>query len=509
MRSRNALKALIVEDSEFDARIMASALRQGGYELTSRRVDTETALRDALGNGDWDVILSDYNLPDFKATDALRILKSTGLDIPFIIISGGIGEDVAVSAMKHGAHDYLMKGQLGRLVVAVEREMREAQIRRERRQVEAALKESELRNRLLWENSIDAVLFMDEAGLIHFSNPAATEIFGYSAAELVGRGVDRILEESDLAKMRRQVLRSDKEGGRGRLFEAKGRTRWGRTIPLEIASSSLALHQRLMHVAFIRDISERRRAERELREHEEQFKAARDIQQWMFPKGSPDFPGFDISGASFPAEAAGGDYFDYVSLPNERLGLAVADVAGHGIGPALLMAEARAYLRVLTKGRRNVGEILTRANLALAEDLSVECYITMILTSVDAKKRRLSWANAGHPAGLIIDKTGKRRLRMSRTGPPLGVRKDTRYGTKSNAALLDGDIVVLLTDGFEEALSETDEFFGADKICEHVHQNRTLPAGEILASLRERVSEFVGSQGQADDLTGIIVKVGS
>lgn len=511
---RNALKALIVEDSEFDARLMASVLRQGGYELTSQRVDTETALRDALGNGDWDVILSDYNLPDFKATDALRILKSTGLDIPFIIISGGIGEDVAVSAMKHGAHDYLMKGQLARLVVAVEREMREAQVRRERRQVEAALRESELRNRLLWENSIDAVLFMDEAGLIHFSNPAATEIFGYSAAELIGRSIDQILEESGLAEMRRQMFPSAQEkgkaGGKGRLFETEGRTRWGKTIPLEIATSSLALHQRLMHVAFIRDISERQRAERELREHEEQFRAARDIQQWMFPKRSPDFPGFDISGASFPAEAAGGDYFDYVLLPNERLGLAVADVTGHGIGPALLMAEARAYLRVLTKARRNVGEILTRANLVLAEDLSLECYITMILASIDTKKRRLSWANAGHPAGLIIDKTGKRRVRMSRTGPPLGVRKDTRYGTKSNAAaLLDGDIVVLLTDGFEEALSETDEFFGVDKICEHVQQNRTLPAGEILASLREKVSEFVGSQDQADDLTGIIVKVGS
>ena len=508
---RNALKALIVEDSELDARVMASVLRQGGYELTSQRVDTETALRDALGNGDWDVILSDYNLPDFKAPDALRILKSTGLDIPFIIISGGIGEDVAVSAMKHGAHDYLMKGQLARLVVAVEREMREAQIRRERRQVEAALKESELRNRLLWENSIDAVLFMDEAGLIHFSNPAATEIFGYSAAELVGRSIDRILEESGLAEMRRQMFPSAKEkaGGKGRLFETEGRTRFGKTIPLEIAASSLTLHQRLMHVAFIRDISERQRAERELREHEEQFRAARDIQQWMFPKRSPDFCGFDISGASFPAEAAGGDYFDYVLLPNERLGLAVADVTGHGIGPALLMAEARAYLRVLTKGRRNVGEILTRANLALAEDLSLECYITMILASVDTKKRRLSWANAGHPAGLIIDKTGKRRVRMSRTGPPLGVRKDTRYGTKSNAALLDGDIVVLLTDGFEEALSETDEFFGVGRICEHVHQNRNRPAGEILASLREKVSGFVGSQDQADDLTGIIVKVGS
>ncbi len=509
---RKALKALIVEDSEFDAQVIASMLRQGGYELTSRRVDTETALRDALGNGDWDVILSDYNLPDFQATDALRILKSTGLDIPFIIISGGIGEDVAVAAMKSGAHDYLMKGQLARLVVAVEREMREAQMRCERRQVEAALKESELRNRLLWENSTDAVIFMDEAELIHFSNPATTEIFGYPTAELIGRSIDRLFGESGLSEMRRQMARDAQEReqakGEGRLFETKGRTRSGEAIPLEIATSRLELHQRLMHVAFIRDISERRRAERKLREHEEQFQVARDIQQWMFPKRSPNVPGLDISGASFPIEAAGGDYFDYVLL-NERIGLVVADVTGHGIGPALLMAEARAYLRVLTKHCRNVGEILTQANLVLAEDLSLERYITMILVAVDTEKRRLSWANAGHPAGLIIDKAGNRRVRMECTGPPLGIREDVRYGTKSNVPLLDGDIVVLLTDGFEEALSETSEFFGTDKIREHVHQNRELPAGEILSSLRDKVNAFAGSPGQADDLTGIIVKVGS
>ena len=166
---RKSLRVLIIEDSEFDARVMTSVLRQGGYDVVSQRVESGTALRDALGKQDWDVILSDYNLPEFQAPEALEILKGTGIDIPFIIISGGIGEDVAVSAMKAGAHDYLMKGQLARLVVAVEREMREAQTRRGRHEVEAALKESELRNRLLWENSSDAVLLMDASGVIHFA----------------------------------------------------------------------------------------------------------------------------------------------------------------------------------------------------------------------------------------------------------------------------------------------------------------------------------------------------
>ena len=507
------LRVLIIEDSEFDARVMMSVLRQGGYEVSTQRVESATSLRDALGNQDWDVILSDYNLPDFQAPEALRILKSTGMDIPFIIISGGIGEDVAVAAMKAGAHDYLMKGQLARLVVAVEREMREAQTRRERHQVEAALKESELRNRLLWENSSDAVLLMDSSGVIHFANPATTTIFGYPTSELVGGQIDRLFGDSGQSTLRENLTASSgvegESKGERQLFEAEGTTQSGETITLETALSSLELHSRRMHVAFIRNITARKKAERELREHEEQFRVARDIQQWMFPKESPTIPGFDIAGVSFPAAAAGGDYFDYVSLLEDRFGLVVADVTGHGIGPALLMAEARAYLRILAKRRENVGEILTRANQVLSDDLSMERYITMILVALNPESRELSWSNAGHPAGLIVGVDGSCRCKLKRTGAPLGIRENTEYESRNGVVLQTGDILILLTDGFEEALSDDDEFFGVDRICAHVHEHRQDSSADILASLRAAVKEFVGAEEQDDDLTGIIVKVNS
>src|SRR5204862_799353 len=104
---------------------------------------------------------ADYNHPDVDAATALRILQESGLDLPFIIVSGGIGEDIAVSAMKAGAHDYLMKGNLSRLVPAVERELREAANRASQREAKRALQESELRYRLLWETSPAAVILMD------------------------------------------------------------------------------------------------------------------------------------------------------------------------------------------------------------------------------------------------------------------------------------------------------------------------------------------------------------
>lgn len=143
MESFTTLRILIIEDSENDAFLLLREIRRLGYEVDSLRVETEAQLRSTLAHQPWDLILCDYSLPHLNATQALSILKSTGLDIPFIIISGTIDEENAVSALKAGAHDFLVKGKYARLGPAIEREMREAEIRRERRRAEESLRENE------------------------------------------------------------------------------------------------------------------------------------------------------------------------------------------------------------------------------------------------------------------------------------------------------------------------------------------------------------------------------
>jgi len=133
------LLTLIVEDSEADAKMVLHELRRGGYTLEYERVDNAADMRAALLDRQWDIVISDYTMPDFDGLSALLILKESGLDLPFIIVSGSVGESLAVEAMRAGAHDYLMKDNLARFVPAVARELREAQIRRERRQAEEAL----------------------------------------------------------------------------------------------------------------------------------------------------------------------------------------------------------------------------------------------------------------------------------------------------------------------------------------------------------------------------------
>jgi signal transduction histidine kinase/DNA-binding response OmpR family regulator len=134
------LRVLVIEDSEDDAELLLAELRLGGYEPVCERVETAASMKAALDTESWDIIISDYSMPQFSAPAALEVLHETSLDIPFIIVSGAIGEATAVAAMKNGAHDYIMKGSLARLTPAIERELRDAEVRRERRNAEAKVK---------------------------------------------------------------------------------------------------------------------------------------------------------------------------------------------------------------------------------------------------------------------------------------------------------------------------------------------------------------------------------
>ena len=175
------LHVLIIEDSEIDTLLLTLELKQGGFDPLHERAETAEEVYAALSRGPWDVILCDYTLPDFDGLDALAIVREMRIDVPFIIISGAIGEEVAVEAMKAGAHDYIMKDRRQRLVPAVVRELREAAMRREHRQVEAALRESEGTFRLLVENAPDAI-FVQVGGCLAYLNPAAVRLFGADSA---------------------------------------------------------------------------------------------------------------------------------------------------------------------------------------------------------------------------------------------------------------------------------------------------------------------------------------
>jgi hypothetical protein len=177
------LRLLIVEDSRDDAELLLLEVRRGGFDPDHRRVDTPEDMEAALDSQEWDLILADYSMPRFSGTQALAIVRRRSPDLPFIFVSGTIGEDTAVAAMKAGAQDYLTKSSLKRLVPAIERELREAQTRRERARAEAKLRQLQQ----AVEQSASLVVITDAEGTIEYVNPRFLQVTGYTAAEVVGR----------------------------------------------------------------------------------------------------------------------------------------------------------------------------------------------------------------------------------------------------------------------------------------------------------------------------------
>ena len=262
MTTGKPLHILIVEDSEDDSLLLLRELRHGGYDPVHERVETSGAMRKALEQQHWDVVISDYVLPQFSGLAALRMLEESGLDLPFIIVSGNIGESIAVDAMKAGAHDYIIKGNLTRLAPAVERELREAVVRRERRKAEEALVESEARYRSLFENSIDAVLLASADGKILDINPAACSILNMTKEEILASGREGIVDITDprVSAFLEERARTGKARG-----EITCIRKDGTKFPCDLSSIMFTDNSGITRASTIaRDVTERKRAEEKI-----------------------------------------------------------------------------------------------------------------------------------------------------------------------------------------------------------------------------------------------------
>jgi len=260
------LRLLLIEDSEENARLIIQELFHHGYELSYERVSTCAATSEALDRGEWDLIIAEYAMPQFNGLDALELVQGRGLDVPFIILSGAVGEGVAVEVMKAGAHDYLMKGDLMRLIPAIERELRESEVRRERKQAEAALLQKEEYFQSLIENSSDIITVIDGRGVILYDSPSVDRVLGYRQNELVGTLIFDYVHPDDLPHLKDVVMKGAQEVGKTLTVEFRFRRRDGLWRLLE----SLGRGYRnsageIVGIINSRDVTERKQAEEQLR----------------------------------------------------------------------------------------------------------------------------------------------------------------------------------------------------------------------------------------------------
>ena len=222
---KRTLRCLLVEDSETDALFLIEALRRGDYEPVSERVQTEPDMREALQTREWDVVFSDYVMPAFDAPSAFRVFQASGLEIPFIIVSGEVGEDRAVESLKLGADDYLLKHSLKRLIPVLERALKDAGDRKRAKEAERALLQSEERFRLMVEQVQDYAIFMlDPAGRVTTWNAGAKNIHGYAAGGILGQSYECFYTEEDLAAGKPADL-LDQARTKGRIMDEGWRVR--------------------------------------------------------------------------------------------------------------------------------------------------------------------------------------------------------------------------------------------------------------------------------------------
>jgi sigma-B regulation protein RsbU (phosphoserine phosphatase) len=347
----------------------------------------------------------------------------------------------------------------------------------------------------------DSIVITDKDGKILRVNKSFTQLTGYTPEDVVGRTA--------------RVLKSGRHGDEfyremWQTIQAQGHWHgeiWNRRKDGHVYLQRLTIScvkneagEITHYVGDGQDLTLQKQGEADLAA----IRAARRVQRTLFPLAAPCLAGFDVAGAVYPAERVSGDFFDYIPLGPDSMGVLVADVSGHGLGPALLMAQTRAYLRALAVACSDPGELLERANRLFATGES-EHFVTVFLGRLDVLTRSFVYIGAGHQAYHIAHDGAARILRSSTV--PLGVQKTVAPCSTLTIGLEPGDILVLPTDGIEEAMSVDGRLFGRERLLDLVRNSRDKPAAGIVETLFRAARNFSDERPQEDDITSVIVKV--
>jgi sigma-B regulation protein RsbU (phosphoserine phosphatase) len=353
------------------------------------------------------------------------------------------------------------------------------------------------------DQTADSVVITDRYGVIEHVNPAFETTTGFTRDEALGE-TPRILKSGHHDAAFHRQLWDTIAGGdtwRGSILNKKkdGENYWSQqTIsPMKDDDGNIT-----NYVSVLKDITDFIRR----KEQEHEIAIARQVQQFYY-NAEISIPGFDVAGAATPADATGGDYYDFVSMPDGCFGIAVGDVAGHGLGAALILAETRAFLRAFAATDSDPAAILARLNHELYTDLQDDMFVTMILARIDPRNRTLVYASAGHVTAYLLNAGGDVQYEMGGTGAPLGILQDYKIENSELVELAPGNLAVFTTDGIMEAEAPDETQFGLDRTLDFTMKNRGCTALQIIRLLHQEVRSFSDNRPQNDDMTTVICQV--
>ncbi len=275
MMMTKELRILLIEDSEDDELLLKRELKKHGFLPHILRVEKEKDFQEALLNKKFDLIISDYYLPHFDLFQGLKWLKEKQMDLPFLVVSGAVGEEAAIACMRAGAHDFIVKDNLQRLVPAIERELEEWENRQQSEETRYALEEVKKQSEAIIQNVVEAIITTDEKGNMELFNKAAEKLFGYSQREVMGKPFEMLiascpLPAADVVSL--PQLYQMGSGGKGVEREIWGKKKDGTEFPLNVSISKIQLQDRCLFTAILCDITEQREMERQIRQSEEKFR---------------------------------------------------------------------------------------------------------------------------------------------------------------------------------------------------------------------------------------------
>jgi PAS domain S-box-containing protein len=354
------------------------------------------------------------------------------------------------------------------------------------------------------EQTSDAVFITERDGKILYVNPAFEATTGFASGEALGN-TPRILKSGEYDREHYRTLWGTIL--RGEVYRATSVNRRKNGEPYHAEQTITPVQDqrgRVTHfVSVSKDMTERLR----IQEQEIEMRLAADVQQQLYPVVPLEVPGFDVAGAVFSAEATCGDYFDFIRMGDDRIAVVIGDVSGHGMGPALVMAQTRAYLRAFAQVEQDAAQILGKVNKALAGDLRDGLFVTLLLAVIDVSTRRLVYASAGHTPGYILGPTGEVKQVLACTGPPLGIDAESAYHLVGDIGLGPEELAVFITDGVTETRSPADEFFGDEGTLAAVRACRHGRAHEIVQHVYDALRDFSGGQRQLDDITMVVCRL--
>jgi DNA-binding NarL/FixJ family response regulator len=480
---RAAIRVLLVEDDPSDAVLTREALlspREPRFDLV-HRLHLRGAL-ESLAGGVPDVVLSDLSLPDAQGIETCERFLEAYPNVPLVVLTGTEDEDLGLRAVQRGAQDYLVKGRIAPDVLArslhyaIERHALRAKVEEAARETRA----SEVRLRTLIARSSEGMLVVDAARRVLFANPAAEALFGRSAAALLGSPFEVPIVGGEPREV--TIERPD-----------------GSTIPAEMRATVLEWEGGPATLTSLYDLSDRKRVER--------IALAQNVQRAFLPERIEGRAGvIEMGGVNELCEDASGDYYDFIDLGDGRSLVATGDVTGHGLGPALLMAQARAFLRSFCRSAPDLGSLMSRLNDALVADMSHGRFMTFFLAEVDVRTGAVSWCNAGHvPAFLLRAGTGEIR-RLDATGLVLGVLAGVAFELGDGVVLAPGDTLLLCSDGATEAANPSGEQFGEPRLEAVLRAEAQGGVGPLLETLQAAVRTWRSGRALGDDMTLVAVR---